>query len=97
MNNHSKLGSYLLFPPAILWLLVVLFMIDNTLAQYFFSSINLQVMDFIFLIAGLVFPAAALVVGIRGVLIRQQKAYNYGIIAVSTVMLTLMVLIVFVF
>jgi len=99
MNGQNKVGSYLLFPPAVLWLLILLFMFDNTLAQYIFSMMNLQVMDFIFYIAGLIFPAAALVAGLRGALQerkKQHKVYHYIIIAISSLMLTLMILMVFV-
>ena len=100
MNNQNRIGSFLLFPPVVLWIVIVMFMFDNTLAQYFFSRMNMQVLDFVFFIAGLVFPAAALVVGVRGVLVakkKRHKAYDYFIIALSSLMLTLMVLIVFVF
>lgn len=96
-NNQAKIGVYLLFPPTVLWLIIVLFTLDNTLATYFFTSINEQVMNFIFFIAGMIFPAAALVVGVGGVVHKQQKTYNLIIIAVSTLMLTLMALMVFVF
>lgn len=100
MKNQNNLGSYLLFPPAVLWLLILLFMFDNTLAEYIFSRVDLQVMDFIYYIAGLVFPAAALVAGLRGALQKEQKErkwYSYAIIVISSLMLTLMVLMVFVF
>jgi hypothetical protein len=100
MNNQNNLGSYLLFPPAVLWLFMLLLMFDNTLAEYIFSRIDLQVMDIIYYIAGLVFPAAALVVGIRGALQKEQKErklYNYTIIVISSLMLTLMILMVFAF
>lgn len=96
-TNQAKIGAFLLFPPTVLWLLIILFMFDNTLANYFFASINLQILDFLFYIAGLIFPAAALVVGIGGVLQKQQKSYNFIVIAISALMLTLMGLMVFVF
>lgn len=96
-NNQAKIGAYLLFPPTVLWLLIILFTLDNTLATYIFDSINRQVLDFVFIIAGMIFPAAALVVGIGGVFQKLQKLYNYIIIALSALMLTLMGLMVFVF
>lgn len=100
MKNQNNLGSYLLFPPALLWLLILLFMFDNTLAEYIFSRVDLQVLDMLYFIAGMVFPAAALVVGIRGAVQKEQKErklYNYAIIVISSLMLTLMILMVFAF
>ncbi|MGD2027137.1 MAG: hypothetical protein PVI99_04905 [Anaerolineales bacterium] len=96
MNQPTKIGVYLLIPPLLLWALIILFMIDSTLAQYFFSKMNLQTLDMLFFIAGLVFPGAAFVAGVRGIRMKKNRASNIAIILISTLMLTLMGIYVFV-
>ncbi len=95
MNDHTKLGLYLLFPPSILWGLIFLFMVDSTLASYVFAQLNFTVMDMIFLIAGFIFPGAALAVGVRGLSQGKDSLVNGSVTAISVTMLVLMAFIVF--
>ncbi len=97
MNGPTKIGIYLLFPPLLLWALIILFVFDSALAQYLISRMNLQIMDMLFFIAGLVFPGAAFVAGVRGLMMKVDRTPNIVIILISTLMLTLMGLYVFAF
>ena len=96
MNQPTKIGIYLLIPPILLWAMIILFMIDSTLAQYFFSKMNLLTLDMLFYITGLVFPGAAFVAGVRGIRMKKNRTSNIAIILISTLMLTLMGIYVFV-
>ena len=97
MNDQTKLGLYLLFPPAVLWGVIILFMVDSTLASYVFSKMNLAIMDIVFLITGFIFPGAALAVGASGVHQKQDTQINISVTVVSGVMLILMVLNIFLY
>ena len=97
MKDHTKLGLYLLFPPAVLWSLIILFMVDSTLANYVFSKINLTLMDMVFLVAGFIFPGAALTAGVKGLSKNTDTLINISVTAVSVTMLVLMGLIIFVY
>jgi len=90
MNDQTKLGLYLLFPPTVLWGLIILFLVDSTLANYVFSRMNLVVMDIIFLIAGFIFPGAALAVGVNGWRQKLDTSVNLSVMLISLVMLVLM-------
>ncbi|HSG26175.1 MAG TPA: hypothetical protein VLA32_08670 [Anaerolineales bacterium] len=92
MNDHTKLGLYMLLPPAALWTLIILLMVDSTLASYVFSRLNMTVMDMVFLIAGFIFPGAALASGVRGLSKKTDMIINLIVIVVSVVMMVLMAL-----
>ena len=92
MNDHTKLGLYLLLPPGVLWALIILLMVDSTLASYVFSRLNMTIMDMVFLIAGFVFPGAALAAGVNGLSKKTDVTVNLSVIVISVVMMVLMVM-----
>ena len=96
MNDHTKLGLYLLLPPSVLWALIILLMVDSTLASYVFSRLNMTMMDMVFLIAGFIFPGAALASGVKGLSKKTDSIINLAVIVVSVVMMVLMALNIFV-
>jgi hypothetical protein len=97
MNDHTKLGLYLLFPPAVLWGLVILFMVDSTLANYVFSRMNLTIMDMVFMIAGFIFPGAALAVSLNGLSKKKDTWVNVAVAVVAVIMMVLMAVNIFAF
>jgi hypothetical protein len=97
MNDHTKLGLYLLFPPAVLWCFVILFMVDSTLANYIFSKMNLSIMDMVFLITGFIFPGASLAVSLSGLSKKKDTVVNIFVTLVSVIMMVMMSLNIFVF
>jgi len=97
MNDHTKLGLYLLCPPAVLWVLITLLIVDSTLAGYVFSRVNMTVMDMVFLVAGFIFPGAALVAGVKGLTNKLDVTVNLTVVVISVVMLVLMVMNIFVY
>lgn len=90
MKDNTKLALGLLIPPAILWGLIFLFMVDGALASYAFSKLNLTMMDLVYMIAGFIFPGASLVVGLNGLSKKMDTFVNLAVVVVSLVMLTLM-------
>jgi len=95
MNDHTKLGLYLLLPPGVLWALIIFLMVDSTLASYVFSRLNLTMMDMVFLIAGFVFPGAALATGVKGLSKRTDVTINLSVVVISVVMMVLMAMNIF--
>ena len=90
MKDHTKLALSLMIPPAVLWGLIILFMVDSTLGGYVFSKLNLTLMDMVFLVAGFIFPGAALVVGANGLSKKDDTYVNLSVVVVSALMLVLM-------
>ena len=97
MNDHTKLGLYLLCPPAVLWVLIIFLLVDSTLAGYVFSKLNMTIMDMVFLIAGFIFPGAALAAGLKGIINKLDVTVNLTVVVTSVVMLVLMVINIFVY
>lgn len=90
MNNETKLGLYLLFPPSVLWVILLVFFIDNTLAQYVSARLNAQLIGNFVLIAGLIFPGTAFFVGIYGLVKKLDKKINLVVTILSALMLILL-------
>lgn len=97
MSENTKLALSLLIPPAVLWGLIFLFMVDSTLASYVFSKLNLTLMDMVFLVAGFIFPGAALTAGVNGLSKKTDTFVNLWVVVVSVVMLVLMTMNIFLF
>ena len=95
MNDHTKLGLYLLFPPAALWAMMIFLMVDSTLASYVFARMNMVVMDMVFLIAGFIFPGAALVAGVRGLSKKTDVGVNLPVVVISVLMVVMMATLIF--
>ena len=90
MIDKTRLGLYLLFPPFVLWGLVLLFFIDRTLALFVFEKINANMMGVIVAITGLVFPGTALYVGATCLTKKEDVKINLAVTVLSTLMLLLL-------
>ena len=90
MNDKTRLGLYLLFPPFVLWGLMLLFFIDKTLAFYVLERINSNLMGIIIAITGLVFPGTALYVGASCLIKKEDFKINLAVTILSVLMLLLL-------
>ena len=97
VKDNARLGIFFLIPPTLLWGLIIVFIFDATLAQYTIARINLNSLDMIFLIAGMISPGAALVVGIHGLLQKDDIKINLSIVLLSSILLILMALNLFIY
>lgn len=91
MNDKTKLGLYLLFPPFLLWLFVLMLWIDQTLAEYLLQQISPQTTGVIMVIAGLVFPGTSLFTGITCMVSKEDKRINLLIAILSALLIALLV------
>ena len=90
MNDKTKLGLYLLFPPFVLWGGVLLLFIDRTLALYVIERINANLMGIFVAITGLVFPGTALYVGASCLIKKEDFKINLAVTVLSTLILILL-------
>lgn len=91
MNDKTRLGLYLLFPPFLLWFLIILLSIDKTLGEYLFQSINSQTVGILMVIAGMVFPGTALFAGITGIVKKEDYKVNLTVTIMSVVLMLMLV------
>lgn len=90
MNEKTRLGLYLLFPPFLLWGAVFLFFLDNTLAQYVYERVSANTIGIFVLIAGLIFPGAACYVGVSCLRNKDDYKINLVVTIISVLMLALL-------
>jgi hypothetical protein len=91
MNDKTRLGLYLLFPPFVFWGIVLLLFIDRTLALYVVERINANVMGIIAAVAGLVFPGTALYVGASCLRKKEDFKINLAVTVLSALILLLLI------
>lgn len=90
MNEKTRLGIYLLFPPFLLWFFVALLGIDKTLADFLFQYVNSQTTGTIMVISGFVFPGTALFTGIHGIAKKEDFKSNLAISVISVLLIFLL-------
>lgn len=89
MREHTKLGVFLLAPPILLWVLVIIFMVDQTLGEYVFSQFTPSSLDATFFISGMIFPGASIAAAAWGLYKKQDLGANVSITLLAVVFLTL--------
>ena len=89
MRDHTKLGIGLLVPPVVLWFFTLLFFFDQKLGIYVLDRISPTSQNMILFIAGLIFPSAAILVGVSGILEERDKNVNIAIVVTGCIMLTM--------
>ena len=90
MNEKTKLGLYLLFPPFLLWFLIIFFFFDETLANYIFQQVNSQTVGVLMIIAGLVFPGTALFTSANCLAKKEDFKINLTVVIMSTFLMIML-------
>ena len=89
MREHTKLSIFLLAPPIILWIAVIIFMFDQTLGEYVFSFFTPNSLDVTFFITGMIFPGASIAAAAWGLHKKQDLGINISVTLMAVLFLTL--------
>lgn len=91
MNDKTRLGLYLLFPPFLLWFFIILLSVDRTLGEYLFQNISSQTVGILMVIAGMVFPGTALFTGVTGLVKKEDHKVNLTVTIMSVVLILMLI------
>ena len=83
MQSQTKLGLLLLIPPVFLWILVLTALFDQPIAYIFIERIDPPLLDTLYFVSGMIFPAAGFVVGVNNLWKKQEAKYNIWIVIIS--------------
>lgn len=83
MQSQTKLGLLLLIPPVLIWLLILTAMFDQPMAYIVIERLDPPLLDTLYFVAGMIFPAAGFVVGVNNLWKKQETKYNVWIVIIS--------------
>ena len=85
MERQTQVGITLLVPPVFSWLLVILVLNDDPVGLYIAGRLPSVVIDIGYLVGGLIFPSAALVVAINGLVKKQDQRFNIAVLILGVI------------